>query len=145
MHEVTVGGEVGGRVTINREHAVFLFGGALDALKGGVESFRSGAGFEGGLLGVVRFASGGGGTAVSLGGKIAVAGDEGAINVPRGKDWLVCLCGAEYGFGERDVFKLFLVEVAAAGDSLGCGGDGGSDGRGVVWHIGLVWLWLCAM
>ena len=49
-HEVAIGGEVGGGVAIDGEHAVFLFGGTLDALQGDVEGGGGGAGFEGGFF-----------------------------------------------------------------------------------------------
>ncbi len=50
VHEVAIGGEVGGGVAIDGEHAVFLLGGTLDALQGDVEGFGRGTGFFGGLL-----------------------------------------------------------------------------------------------
>lgn len=66
VHEVAANGEVGGGIVIDGEHAVFLFGTALDALKGDVGGGGAGAGFQSGFLGVVR--SGGGGAAAVGGG-----------------------------------------------------------------------------
>ena len=82
--EVAVGGEVGFWIAIGREHFVFLLGGALDSLEGGVEFCGGLAAFEGGLLGVCGVFHGPAGAAAGLGDDSREAGEECGVDVTVG-------------------------------------------------------------